>query len=128
MPKYRMHLLSPTGIPLSIKHIKSLHTTIDDTSLWYLSRVLAWASDYDWCIAVLLGYDICPTVVNLLMYVTNDIWCSSQILILFTVLPNTSFIKPHLGQLIVLFGCFTTWLPLVGIVADRLFLMPLLMT
>jgi hypothetical protein len=73
MPEYRMHLLSPTGIPLSVKHIKSLHTTIDDTSLWYLSRVLVWASDYDWCVAMLVGCDICSTLVSLLIFTQRQL-------------------------------------------------------
>ena len=34
--------------------LSKAYTTIDDTSLWYLSRVFAWASDYDWCVLPML--------------------------------------------------------------------------
>jgi len=73
VPKYRVHLLSSAGIPLSVKHIKSIHTTINDTSLWYLSRVFAWASDYDWCVVILVECDICPILASLLIFTQRQL-------------------------------------------------------
>lgn len=75
MLKYRVHLLSAAGIPLSVKHIKSLHSEIRDTnrirrdSIRELCLVIAQISEFDWCLSMLVECDICATLVSLLMYV-----------------------------------------------------------
>ena len=86
VPQYRTHLLSPIGISLWVKHIKSLHAEINDTDrvqqdIWDLSQALLWTSCFAWCADILVDNDICSTLISLIMYVTYANSCSSKILI-----------------------------------------------
>jgi hypothetical protein len=76
-PEYRAHLLSNTGIPLSVKHLKSLHPESDgadvELDIFHLCRAFAKISKFDWCLPVLVQCDICPALVSLLIFYQNNI-------------------------------------------------------
>lgn len=82
MHEYRVHLLSSTGIPLSVEYMIFLHaetgTNRKNRDIRYLCHTFARLSEFDWCVSILLQCDICSTLVSLLMYVSNDILCSYQ--------------------------------------------------
>jgi hypothetical protein len=76
-PEYRTHLLSNTGIPLSVKHLKSLHPESDGTDveldILLLCHTFAVISNFDWGLPVFVQCDICSTLVGLLVFYQNNL-------------------------------------------------------
>jgi hypothetical protein len=83
--EYRMHLLSPAGIPVMVQNIKTLHADLDNIDrtkqdIQDLCLVFARISTFDWYLPILVQCNICPTLVSLLVYVA--------LLIIFMVIFN----------------------------------------
>jgi hypothetical protein len=84
--EYRMHLLSPTGIPVMVQNIKSQHADIENTDrtkqdIQDLCLVFARVATFDWYLPILVQCDICPTIVSLLMYVALSIYLQSSLIL-----------------------------------------------
>lgn len=58
VPEYRIHLLSSKGIPLLVKHLKSLLAQIEDSGasqdLYDVCLVCSQVSAFSWCAAMLV--------------------------------------------------------------------------
>jgi hypothetical protein len=73
VPKFREHVLSPTGLPLLINNTRHISTQVYSENALICNR-LCWAlvniSQFQWCIPVFIQHDddACNTLVRLLLY------------------------------------------------------------
>jgi hypothetical protein len=77
-PRFHDYICGSTGIPLLVQAIKAVENKPFDSDksqdvVWYVCGTLADLSTLDWCIPMLVGLDVFPTVVKLLMYVCTKL-------------------------------------------------------
>lgn len=91
VPKYRAYLLAPNGVHLLVQNIKSLVAANPPIPMLDLCGGLANVSQYSWCVYS-VALDVCPALVNLLMYVLVTTFLCGYRLIVSSALARTTVV------------------------------------
>lgn len=75
VPEFRAYLLAPQGVPLLVQNIKGLIAANPPILMLDLCGGLANVSQHLWCIRS-VALDVCPALINLLVYAHHHFPCS----------------------------------------------------
>ena len=73
VPAYRDHVLSSTGVTLLINNLRQIVQTIykdGDEDCNRMCYALQIVSTFQWCSPLIIQHNVCPSPVELLVYVT----------------------------------------------------------